>query len=365
MAQNIRLTAIILASGKGTRLWPLTGTDTRKADAEVNEGETLLCETAKRLARIENIESVIAVCESGHEAKTRQALKHAGWRQASIVSEKSPTGTATTLAYGALEALRETSPRHAPIVVAIPVDHWFEDDTTLGSALAEAGEEARAGAACAIGVRPERAEHAYGYLQRGAPTARTASGAKLDLFIEHPTPTQALELTLGRHWRWNSGIFAIGARAYLDVLQARVPHVLDATMRAYVNGVRDNRALHCATPQLKSKGEIPFDALIAASTMETVAVELEGRWRDVGTWRGVAETRESDAEGNNTEGPVLANATRNSYIRASTRQIIAIGVDDLIIVDGPNGVLVAKKGRESTLKGALREIDKDGEGVAA
>ena len=78
MERGSRLIAVILASGRGTRLWPFAGEDTPKAFAEVNDGESLLCATARRLARIEAVESVITVCASGHEAKARQALGRAG-----------------------------------------------------------------------------------------------------------------------------------------------------------------------------------------------------------------------------------------------------------------------------------------------
>ena len=364
MRPNEKFSAVIMASGKGARLWPLTGPDTRKAFAQIDGGNTLLGATAARLNAMDGVGRIIVICQKGDQGAAARALNGAGVEEAAIVAETEPRGTAVTLIYGALEALGAHQGPAGPVIVCIPVDHWFEEPGALESALAEAAQEAHEGAICAIGVKPERAEPAYGYLQRGTPTGHSATGARIERFVEWPIPSQSESMIAAKQWRWNSGIFAMRASAYLDVMRTRHQGIHDAVAAAWAGAVRVNATRYPGALQIENKGEVPLDGVLWAAEREMVSVELEGRWRDVGSWRGIADTRLSDSEGNVSEGPVYAWGTRNSYIRAGTRRVIAIGVEDIIVVDAPDGVLIVRKGREGAIKGSLAAIENEDSAAA-
>lgn len=63
-------------------------------------------------------------------------------------------------------------------------------------------------------------------------------------------------------------------------------------------------------------------------------------WNDIGSWSALAEISAQDESGNTLQGDVLAEAVRNTYIRAENRMVAAIGVDNLVIVETSDAVLV-------------------------
>ena len=351
--------AIILASGRGTRLWPLTANDTAKAHIEADTRQTLLYATAKRLTEIRNIQGVIAVCEKGHQGKTRETLAQAGLENAVVITEKNARGTATSFAFGALQAITDQGDSPSPTIVAVPVDHWIERVEALDRAVDEACEEAGNARVCAIGAYPEIREPEYGYLLRGEPTERTRTGAEINRFIEHPTPTLTYSLNPNNGWRWNTGMYAMNADAYLERMRDADAPAHDACVRAYAQRVQVNQTVHTARIEEACESEVSLEGVFDGGAIERLAVELKCRWRDIGAWQGLAATQDKDENGNTVDGPVLAHEMRNSYVRASTRQVIAIGLDDVIIVEGPHGVLVTRKGHEGAegaLKGAVRTL---------
>ena len=351
--------AIILVSGRGTRLWPLTSNDTAKAHIKADTRQTLLYATAKRLTAISNINGVIAVCEKGHQEKTRKTLAQAGLENAVVITEKDPRGTATTFAFGALQAITDQGDGPPPTIVAVPVDHWIERVEALDRAVNEACEEAGDARVCAVGAYPEIREPEYGYLLRGEPSGRTKTGAEINRFIEHPTPTLTYSLNPSNGWRWNTGMYAMNADAYLERMRDADARAHDACVRAYGQRVQVNQTVHTAKIDVPRGNEVSLEAVFDGGAIERLAVELKCRWRDIGAWQGLAATQDKDGNGNTIDGPVLAKEMRNSYVRASTRQIIAIGLDDVIIVEGPHGVLVTRKERdgiEGALKSAVRTL---------
>ena len=66
-------------------------------------------------------------------------------------------------------------------------------------------------------------------------------------------------------------------------------------------------------------------------------------WNDIGSWSSLAEVSTQDAQGNAQRGDVYLAETSNSYVRAETRMVAAIGVRDLVIVETADAVLVMHK----------------------
>jgi mannose-1-phosphate guanylyltransferase len=67
-------------------------------------------------------------------------------------------------------------------------------------------------------------------------------------------------------------------------------------------------------------------------------------WQDLGTWNALDEMTSRDQEGNVIIGNVLTEGVKNTYIHSTTgRPVVVMGVDNLVVVDTPDGVLVTRK----------------------
>jgi mannose-1-phosphate guanylyltransferase/mannose-6-phosphate isomerase len=92
---------------------------------------------------------------------------------------------------------------------------------------------------------------------------------------------------------------------------------------------------------------------------------FEGPWSDVGSWDAVAGIRPHDERGNCVEGQGLAaGGAQGTYIHAPHRRVVALGTNDLVIVDTPDAVLVADRSSAEAVKGLVHELERRGDAQA-
>lgn len=70
-------------------------------------------------------------------------------------------------------------------------------------------------------------------------------------------------------------------------------------------------------------------------------VPFAGVWSDIGSWNALAALTPADDEGNRIEGNGLAIQSKRTYIHAQNRTVVALGTQDLLVVDTPDAILVA------------------------
>ncbi len=87
---------------------------------------------------------------------------------------------------------------------------------------------------------------------------------------------------------------------------------------------------------------------------------LDCGWSDIGAWSALWEAGDADTEGNVIEGDVLAQDTRNSYIRSETRLVTTTGVDNLVIVETADAVLVADRDNVQNVKALVTALKLQG-----
>jgi len=144
---------------------------------------------------------------------------------------------------------------------------------------------------------------------------------------------------------WNSGIFVLPAKAFLDDLAQLAPDILEHAQAAlaaseYDLGFRRLDAAHYANCP-----SISIDYAVMEKTPNAVMLPLDDGWSDVGSWSSVWELAQHDDNGNAMRGDVMLVDTSNSYVHAENGLIAALGVEDLIIVQTPDALLVSKKDR--------------------
>jgi mannose-1-phosphate guanylyltransferase/mannose-6-phosphate isomerase len=86
-----------------------------------------------------------------------------------------------------------------------------------------------------------------------------------------------------------------------------------------------------------------IDYAVMEHTLAAAMVTVNIGWSDIGSWSSLAEVSVQDAQGNVIRGDIYLAETANSYVRAETRMVAAIGVRDLVIVETADAVLVMHK----------------------
>ena len=72
-----------------------------------------------------------------------------------------------------------------------------------------------------LGIRPNRAETGYGYIEAGS--AFQGDVLRVRRFTEKPDAAQAAEFVAAGNYFWNSGMFLWSARTLADALREHLP----------------------------------------------------------------------------------------------------------------------------------------------
>ena len=343
-----RITPVILCGGAGTRLWPLSRIDRLKPMVDLTGDGSLLQRTALRTADPERFAPPMLVAGASEAAALAAQLGAVGAAPSLTIVEPCPRGTAAAIALAAL-ALDE-----AELMLVMPSDHVIADADAFRAAVAAARPLADQGWLVTFGVAPDRPETGYGYIRRGAPLG---PGYRVARFTEKPgRATAELYLAEGGH-DWNAGIFLMRADAVVAALAAHAPAILAAARAAMAGAARDGAALCPAAEALAAAPAESIDRAVMEKSDRVATVPAAMGWSDVGSWEAVHALGPHDAAGNAVSGDAIALDSRNCLVRSDGPVVVALGVDDLVVVATERAVLVVPRGETQRVKEAIDALE--------
>jgi len=90
-------------------------------------------------------------------------------------------------------------------------------------------------------------------------------------------------------------------------------------------------------------------------------VEADIGWSDVGSWDAVYEISDHDGQGNSLAGNVLNLDCKNSLIRSQSKLLAAIGLEDVVVVETPDAILLARRGESQRVKDVVEVLKERGD----
>lgn len=346
---------VILSGGAGTRLWPLSRAMFPKQFIRFNgEPESFLTETLRRLDHKAGFQRPILLCNNDHRFLVKAEIEQAGIDGSRIILEPVARNTAAAIAVAALEVARETP---TGILVVMPSDHAIRDADKFLSAVRKAAEVAAEGRLVLFGIKPESAHTGYGYIRRGTELGK--SGAfKVDQFAEKPNAETAESYLKSGNYYWNSGIFVLHAKTFLEELARHAPKVLDAAKQALAKSEEDLGFTRLDRASFSESPSISIDYAVMEKTSQAAMLPIDVGWNDVGSWSSLWELATKDSQGNYSEGDTLLENTENCYVHASKGVVATIGVRDLVIVNTPDALLVADRSQAQDVAKIVARLKK-------
>jgi mannose-1-phosphate guanylyltransferase/mannose-6-phosphate isomerase len=262
-----------------------------------------------------------------------------------VILEPVGRNTAPAVAAAALQA---TTDGDDPILLVLPADHVIVDSAGFCRAVEQVREQAQANLLITFGIKPRAAETGYGYIKAGnliAPGVHTVAR-----FVEKPDVATAQDYLASGDYYWNSGMFMFRASRYLQELERFNPDMLAACRKAYNSAKTDLDFLRLDAAAFEICPSDSIDYAVMERTDSAVVMPLDIGWNDVGSWQALWEVGKRDGNNNVTQGDVLTLDSQNSYAYAQNRLVALIGVDDLVVVETPDAVLVARKDKVQDVK---------------
>jgi mannose-1-phosphate guanylyltransferase/mannose-6-phosphate isomerase len=345
-----RIQPVILSGGSGTRLWPASRATYPKQLLRLTGDRSLLQDTALRLRGMANLATeCLIVCNEAHRFLVAEQMREIDV-PARIVLEPEGRNTAPAVALAAL-LVAETAPE--TLLLVMPADHIIEDTEAFQKAIADGAESAAEGRLLTFGIVPDRPETGYGYI-----LARPEGNnpVVVQSFVEKPDAAAARAYVDGGEYFWNSGMFLFTARAYLDSLGRLAPRIQEScagSVKARTEGhdfIRPDASLFAGCP-----GD-SIDYAVMEKTADAVMVPLDAGWSDVGSWTALRDLLPGDEDGNSTEGDVLLQDCRNTLVKAESRLVAAVGLENMIVVETKDATLVMDGKKSQQLKNLVDQL---------
>ncbi|AUQ52588.1 algA: alginate biosynthesis protein (plasmid) [Phaeobacter inhibens] len=349
------ITPILLCGGSGTRLWPLSRKSYPKQFVPLVGETTLFQASALRLSG-EGFAAPMVLTNSDFRFIVTEQLAEAGIDPGAILIEPAGRNTAPAVLAAALW-LRARDPEGLMLVA--PSDHVVPDAAAFRAAVAAAEPAARAGQLVTFGIKPDRAETGYGYLELdGDPGDFSPKVIGLKRFVEKPDLATAEDMLASGQFLWNAGIFLFSVKAIIAAFETHAPDLMAPVQGAVDQGEPDLGFLRLDPAAWDGAADISIDYAVMERAENLAVVPYAGGWSDLGGWDAVWRESGPDGDGIVTQGRATAIECSNSLLRSEDDglEVVGIGLKDVIAVAMPDAVLVADASRAQEVKKAVAAL---------
>lgn len=350
-----RRAVLIMAGGRGTRLWPLSRRDRPKQFLSLVTDRTLLEDTYGRVAPLLEPSRIYVIAEEDILLQARPLLREVPL--ANFVAEPAARNTWPSCVLGTLEIADRLGSKAT--VLVLPADHAVDDGDAFREALVAGFGRAAEGAVVTFGIKPDRPETGYGYvkcgevLEDGPPRVRRGLA-----FKEKPDEATAREYSASGDYLWNSGMFVWRADRFLELASECRPGefaVAKSLKRPLAAGETAKVAELYGRLEATSVDYAFMEKLPAFEV-----VEADCGWDDIGSFDSLERVLPRDDHGNIGRGDVYQlGGVGNIVLSGGRRPVVLFGVDNNVVVDAGDVVLVYPKGAGQDVRRVVELLEEE------
>jgi len=320
----------------------------------------MLQDTVKRLEGLVDQSAPLLICNEKHRFLVAEQLQNIDVKPATIMLEPVGRNTAPAAAVAAFFALQQDK---EALLLILPSDHVITNTSVFHKAVKMGMDLAQTGYLVTFGVVPQKAETGYGYIKT-AQTIDNSAAFLVEQFVEKPNAELAQTYLEAGNYYWNSGMFLFKASKYLEELEKFDANIFAASKLAFEKAQQDMDFLRLDKESFSVCPKNSIDYSVMEHTRSAAVIPLDAGWSDVGSWASLWEISEKDHNGNVTEGDVLADNAWNNYLRTENRMLVALGVEDLVVVETSDALLVAHKESAQDVKEIVARLKTQGRAEA-
>jgi len=349
------LYGLILAGGRGTRFWPRSRRGRAKQVLNFFGERSLIQQTVDRLKPLLAPGRIWVLTNHHLHAEIVKQLPEVPRSQ--ILAEPAQRNTAPAIGLAA-QILSTLDPE--AVMGVFPADHVIAKLREYMRLLRPAFKAATEGKMVVIGIQPRWAETGYGYIEFAKPLKPgTREPQAVAAFREKPDAKTAEAFVESGNFYWNAGMFFWKASVLLENLrwfQPKTAALLSSLPRFASRQFAPK--LEAIFP-LCENISIDYAVLERAKNVVGIAAGDIG-WSDVGSWNAVYELHKRDANGNALNAPSIVESSTGNYVEAGKKMVALLGVKDLIVVDTPDALLIADRGRAQEVGELVKRLEKAG-----
>lgn len=345
---------VIMAGGFGSRFWPMSRSGTPKQFLDIlGTGHTMMQETAFRFEGIAPSRRFYVL--TGEQFENEMLRQLPALRPRQILTEPMRRNTAPAIAYAAYLIYSQDPDG---VMVVTPSDHFIGDAEKFNETLRLAIDFAHDNPALVtIGITPTYPATGYGYIEL-KPDSAMEGIAPVKRFKEKPQLEEAEQLIKAGNHLWNSGMFVWKAKVIIDALEKYLPEVAVHFAEIKKFGTpMEHDLVNKAFTQCPS---ISIDYGVMEKADNVYCIEGNFEWDDIGTWKSLQKHMDKSDQSANPENVITENC-KETFIQSQNKdkKIVAIGLEDYLIVDMDDLLFIAPKGNEAKLHAYLDKYAKE------
>ena len=337
---------IILAGGRGRRLWPVSREQYPKQFVDLfGTGKTQLQATFDRFARLLPKENIyICTCrEYLHlvQEQLPEVTEH------NTIVEPIHRNTAPSVAWATMRILRQNN--DANIIIS-PSDQLVLDEASFSHSMdVGVGYVSENNVLLAMGVKPTRPEPGYGYIQLGDLSCKPEV-YKVKSFTEKPERDFAKMFMESGEFYWNTGIFIASARHMIENFKYIFPAVLRNLNVEKPNYTYEEELVY-VEENYPRYPNLSLDYAILEQSQEVFVMKCNFGWADLGTWHAIYEVMTKVKDDNVVlDSQVLLEDCHNNIIRLPKGKLgVFNGLEGYIVAEEGDVLMICKKSDNSSM----------------
>src|SRR5450830_1836104 len=279
---------IVLAGGRGTRLWPMSRELYSKQFLRLpGSSESLLASAYVRAQALVQPADIITVTSQDFTFFVKDTFQEVtGQAPLHVICE--PVGRNTAPAIGlALVYARDKLhvPPEEPFLV-MTSDHVIQPVSAFAGYVKLGEQAAQSGYLATFGVKPTGPETGYGYVQAG--DSLSGGVLKAVQFVEKPDTVTAKGYVASGDYYWNSGMFCFTTRDMMAALLEYQPGMAHLLESGYDHAIGD----------FADMPSISIDYAVMEKASRVAVIPMDLTWNDVGSWDAVYAITHKDSDGN-------------------------------------------------------------------
>lgn len=330
--------AVIIAGGSGTRLWPLSTSTQPKQLLALTSERTMVQQAYDRARKLGD--TIYVVTEASHAGALRAQLPELP--DEAFLIEPGRRGTAHCIVL-ALDYINRHHDRTEPIAF-IHSDHNVRDVQGFAHSFATAARISRErGCITLIGIEPTFPSTGFGYIQRDGVIDAQAGVYNVESFKEKPDYETAKQYVESGNYLWNCGYFVGSVEVFMREMQQSAPDLWSNYQT--LASIADFGSEAYNHTYLALDNQV-IDIALIEKAHKLAMVSASFDWMDIGNFKDLHDAVAKDESGNYAYGDNIHTIdVASTYIRNEQpdKPVAVIGLDNVVVVNTPDGVLVARR----------------------
>ena len=348
---------LILAGGKGTRLWPLSTSYKPKQFQKLFGKKTMLQTTFERILSLTSLKDVYIATSQFYGKEVKKQLPKIEMKN--IILE--PAFRERVAAFLLFFCYLKEKDFEKPVVI-LPSDHLIKDEEKFREALIVGKKfiENNPDRILLLGENPISPDTGLGYIKKGKKIEKIGdfNVFKVENFKEKPNLKRAKEYLKLKDYFWNVGIFIFTPALLVKLVKEFVPDNYKRYLKIKKAFLKKDYKKVLKKEYLEMD-KVSFDYSILENYQKNVILPVSMGWSDIGSWTVLKECLTDSTTKNYIRGNCINLDSKNVFVYGTNEKLIAmVGVKDLIVVNTEDIILICDPKKSQEVKKIVEKLDK-------